>query len=660
MTETPLTTEPRQVTPAEWLIVALGSALLFTTTINAKPRQSANDRSRWCTVWSLVERNSFQIDEINAKPEWATIDKVRYKDHFYSTKPPLLSVAVAGVYKALKVPFGLDMLYETQLTCQSILLIVNWLPMTIAYVLLARILVKTTDNVMARLLANATFSFATLVPSYATTLNNHSIAAVFLVLCLAPTIRILSGSGVIERNFIFAGFWGALVPCHELPAALFGIALFVMLARKDLQLTAKFFVPAALVPLAAYFATIYWCSGSWKPFYLSYGTELYEYEFEGIKSYWMNPRGMDQSLDGPMAYFFHCVLGHHGIFSLSPVFLLIAVSMGTKSRWKDSPTASVTWLGLGLSVAVLGFYLTRTANYNYGGNTFGLRWMIWLSPFWVLALVPAFEVISQKKSGLAVAFVLLGVSVYSSLSAASNPWTASWLFHQLNDCGWIDYSDPKPEFPFNRKLHTWFAELPEEDGAFVEFTATGNTVGLGNRRPETIRLVNLGRNWGSGMHTFQKIRFEFNPESSHGFAAEAFFHVEKFYDGEQPPQCIRGFKSTGDMTEEEFTNFLRGIPRERPYNPGVTRYVRTKLRRNAFQCQRAATQVDEPRISDQRKVRYRSDIWLTPEIPFGTLQFDLTETDAATREQYSKTRFIVTDFSRPAQETPGGAAENSN
>jgi len=659
MKETQPTTEPRNVTSAEWLIVALGSALLFTTTINAKPLQSANDRSRWCTVWSLVERNTFQIDEINAKSEWATIDKVRYKDHFYSTKPPLLSVAVAGVYKALKVTFGLDLLKQAQLTCQTILLVVNWLPMTIAYVLLARILVKTTDNLMARLLANATFSFATLVPSYATTLNNHSIAAVFLVLCLAPTIRILSGSGVIKRNFIFAGFWGALVPCHELPAALFGIALFAMLAKKDLQLTARFFVPAALVPLAAYFATIYWCSGSWKPFYLSYGTELYEYEFEGIKSYWMNPRGMDQSLDGPMAYFFHCVLGHHGLFSLSPVFLLIGVSLATKSKWKDSPTASVTWLGLGLSVAVLGFYLTRTANYNFGGNTFGLRWMIWLSPFWVLALVAAFEMISQNKSGLAATFVLLGISVYSSLSAASNPWTASWLFHQMNDRGWIDYSDPKPEFLLNRRLHTWFAELPEEGGAFVEFTTTGNTVGLADRNLQTIRLTSLGRG-EEGEKTIQMVRFEFNSGRRDASVLSVSFDVNAFNAGKELGKMIAGFESDAGHSKEDVLAILRGIPRARPYNPGVTRYVRTKLRGNAFQCQRAATQVDEPRISDQRKVRYRSDIWLTPEVPFGTLQFDLTETDAVTREQYSKTRFIVTDFSSPMQKALGGSAENSN
>ena len=645
MTEAQPTIETRRITPAEWLIVALGSALLFTTTVNAKPLQSANDRSRWCTVWSLVERNTFQIDEINAKPEWGTIDKVRYKDHFYSTKPPLLSVAVAGVYKALKSIFGLDMLKQTHLTCQSILLIVNWLPMTIAYVLLARILVKTTDNLTARLLANATFCFGTLVPSYATTLNNHSIAAVFLVLCLAPTIRILSGSGVIKRNFIFAGFWGALVPCHELPAALFGIGLFVMLARKDLPLTAKYFVPAALVPLAAYFGTIYWCSGGWKPFYLSYGTELYEYEFEGIKSYWMNPRGMDQSLDGPLAYFFHCVFGHHGIFSLSPIFLLIGVSVAMKSRWKDSPVASMTWLGLGLSVAVLGFYLTRTANYNYGGNTFGLRWMIWLSPLWVLALMPAFEAISQKKSGLAVAFVLLGVSVFSSVSASSNPWTASWLFHQMHDRGWIDYSDPKPEFPFKRKLHTWFAELPDgEPGAFVEFTSTGNSVGLSDRRPQTLRLSNVGRQ-DEGEKTLQTIRFGFNAGRRDASTLSVSFDVNAFNAGRELPEMIASFESDSDHTIDDVLTILRGIPRERPYNPGVTRNVRTKLPQNAFECQRAATQVDEPRITDQRMIRYRSDIWLTSEIPFGTLQFDLTETDAATGEQYSRTRFIVTDFS---------------
>ena len=630
---------------AEWIDVALGSALLFTAICHATPLQSANDRSRWCTVWSLVERNTFQIDEIDGKPGWGTIDKVRDRGHFYSSKPPLLSVAVAGVYQVLKSTFGLDMLKQTKLTCQSILLIINWLPMTIAYVLLARILARFTDNFTARLLAISTFCFGTLVPGYATTLNNHSIAAVFLVLCLAPTVRILSGSGIVRRNFVFAGFWGALIPCHELPAALFGIALFVLLARRDLQRTVRYFVPAALVPLAAYFGTIYWCSGSWKPFYLSYGTALYEYEFEGIRSFWMNPRGMDQNLDGPLTYFFHCVFGHHGIFSLTPVLLLLGVSLAVKSRWKDSQLATLIWLGLGLSVAVLGFYLTRTENYNYGGNTFGLRWMIWLSPFWILALLPAFEVMTERKGGLAITLTLLGISMYSSISAAANPWTASWLFQGMSTAGWIDYSDPRPVFPFPRKLRTWFADLPEDTReGFVEFTATGNTSSPGDRSPRTIRLINLGRTVSEG-RTLQRIRFEFDSHRRDSFALEVSLNVKQFYQGSPLRTCVDSFTSSAGTDLDGVISILRGVPVARPYNPGVTRYVRTRLRRNAYECQRAATQVVQARLSDQRQIRYRSDLWLTPDIPFGTLQFDLTQTDAATGVQYSRTRFVVTDFS---------------
>ena len=90
------------VTSAEWLIVALGAALLFAATLNARQLQSANDRSRWCTVWSLVERGTYQIDEIDKKSGWTTIDKVLHDGHLYSSKPPLQSTAVAGVYWVLK------------------------------------------------------------------------------------------------------------------------------------------------------------------------------------------------------------------------------------------------------------------------------------------------------------------------------------------------------------------------------------------------------------------------------------------------------------------------------------------------------------------------------------------------------------------------------
>ncbi|HEX3599330.1 MAG TPA: hypothetical protein VHU84_04270, partial [Lacipirellulaceae bacterium] len=61
-----------------------------------RPFLSANDRSRWLTIRSLVERGTYEIDAIRAEPTWDSIDVVAHtgrdgEQHFYSSKPPLLA-----------------------------------------------------------------------------------------------------------------------------------------------------------------------------------------------------------------------------------------------------------------------------------------------------------------------------------------------------------------------------------------------------------------------------------------------------------------------------------------------------------------------------------------------------------------------------------------
>jgi len=68
-----------------------------------RPFLSANDRSRWLTIRSLAERGTFAIEDFAAEPGWDTIDAVVHPDkdgklHLYSSKPPLLSVLLAGPY----------------------------------------------------------------------------------------------------------------------------------------------------------------------------------------------------------------------------------------------------------------------------------------------------------------------------------------------------------------------------------------------------------------------------------------------------------------------------------------------------------------------------------------------------------------------------------
>ncbi|MBI3863598.1 MAG: hypothetical protein HY290_17040 [Planctomycetia bacterium] len=430
------------------LIIAAAAATslsaIFTTTRLYSPARpwpkhpihtplfSANDTSRWCTVWSLVERGTYQIDEIAERPGWRTIDMGRHEGHFYSSKPPFLSTIVAGLYWCLKHAFGMDLLTRTHETVQVILLLINWAPWIAALVLLAAIGERYAQSDWSKLFLVVTVASGTFLTTFLTTLNNHSIAAVSVVFALYPTLRIVVDGRSEGRFFALAGFWGAFAACNELPAALFGLALCAMLARTGFRQTICWFIPAALVPLAFFFSTNWVCTGGIKPFYANFGSPndtFYLYVHNGVPSYWMDPQGLDKGEASPWVYLFHCTLGHHGIYSLSPVFLLTAAGWARLRR--ESPLRTACGLGLILTVWVLAFYLAQTHSYNYGGTTSGLRWAFWLIPLWLVGLVPALDAWGNRRWFRIVCVVLLAVSVFSATVPRNNPWQHPWLMNVM-------------------------------------------------------------------------------------------------------------------------------------------------------------------------------------------------------------------------------------
>ena len=97
---------------------------------------SANDRSRWCTVASLVDDGTYEIDRlVNLQNEkrrrpWNSIDKVRHRGadgelHYYSSKPPLYPTMVAGVYAVIKTLTRMEITEQPIYVPRAILLIVN-------------------------------------------------------------------------------------------------------------------------------------------------------------------------------------------------------------------------------------------------------------------------------------------------------------------------------------------------------------------------------------------------------------------------------------------------------------------------------------------------------------------------------------------------------
>jgi hypothetical protein len=160
-----------------------------------------------------------------------------------------------------------------------------------------------------------------------------------------------------------------------------------------------------------------------------------------------------------LVYAFHLLFGHHGWFSLTPAFLAAAVGLGMLAkRWitglfslptRPGPKNVLDYSFVGamtiiVSITVFAFYLTRTASYNYGGNTSGPRWLFWLIPLWILGGLPAFDGLAKTRLRRAFAALLLGFSVLSVFYPAWNPWRNPWILQMLERTGTVNY-DIRPK-----------------------------------------------------------------------------------------------------------------------------------------------------------------------------------------------------------------------
>jgi hypothetical protein len=177
------------------------------------------------------------------------------------------------------------------------------------------------------------------------------------------------------------------------------------------------------------------------------------YNFEG--SHWAKlgtpaAKGIDFAAEPKDVYALHLLFGHHGWFSLTPVWLLAGAGLvtlairsvrdlgklrgGSGSPWTPPLFAAIT---LAVSVVVIGFYVYKTN--NYGGNTSGPRWLFWLTPLWLLALPPAADRLAANRAGRLFAALLLGASVLSVFYPAWNPWRPPWIMQLMDFTGWLRY-----------------------------------------------------------------------------------------------------------------------------------------------------------------------------------------------------------------------------
>jgi len=443
-----------------------------------QPTHGDNDRSRWATIRALVEENTYVIglrvfyDEAGEVYEdqgqitqnsWSTIDKVLnpaigwrndnpkpneplYAKYFYSSKPPLLPTVLAGEYWVMNKLFGWTLTNEGRWSVVRITLFtINALPWLIAMLLMARLIERLGTTDMGRIGAMAAVCFCTFVNAFASTLNNHTVAAWSVVFALYPmAMSMLRAQPMSFLASLLAGFWAGWTVTNELPAAAFAglLGLWVLIQQPRAIVP---FVMGLSIPVAGFLLTNYLAIDTIVPAYEKFGTEWYQY----AGSWWRpeNVKGIDKPKDSTLVYLFHLTFGHHGLFSLTPILLLALLGLvwprfGDTSDRLKRLRSILGWGTLVLSLVILGFYLSKTESYNYGGWTSGPRWFIWLTPLWILGAVPILDALAGSRIGRGVMMVALGWSALSVAFPVYTPWQHPWLFRLLQHGGWIDYDTP--------------------------------------------------------------------------------------------------------------------------------------------------------------------------------------------------------------------------
>ena len=90
-----------------------------------------------------------------------------------------------------------------------------------------------------------------------------------------------------------------------------------------------------------------------------------------------------------------------------------------------------------VSAVVIGFYIVKSD--NYGGWSNGPRWLMFLTPLWLLCFLPTLDALARYRAGRVVALVLLALSVLSMSYQMWNPWRHPWIYNWMESRGWINY-----------------------------------------------------------------------------------------------------------------------------------------------------------------------------------------------------------------------------
>lgn len=386
--------------------------------------ENANTGSRYATIESLVDYGTYHIDKSRYR---GTIDKKKVGKHFISSKPPALPTYAAGTYWVFQKLTGKTIAKNEGAVVWFVSLCTGWLAHLIFLIYLYRLSKLLLQRQLAIIGTVAVGCFAYLGVAYATAINNHSIGASIALVGLYYAYRVRRGHDAGLRHWVYSGLCFGFLTAVDLPSGALMAAALVYLGLHDWRKTLLLFCPALLPGLAAQVLINYHITGSLTPAYDN--PELKN--FAG--NYFRTRRSGIDALDEPKhVYAFHVLLGHHGLFSMTPLYVFslweLIRSLRKRALRPEALVIGVTCL------VITAFYIYRTR--NYGGWCVGMRHLVPIMPLLLLYFGLWLDRVRLTRTVFASVLVAFSVSAFHVQDGLGSPFQFSvwhnWLENSPN------------------------------------------------------------------------------------------------------------------------------------------------------------------------------------------------------------------------------------
>lgn len=348
---------------------------------------SWNDGSRLAAIESLVDYHTWAIDQSifagapaadnNPYPttdpalrKFGTRDKMWIGGHFYSDKPPVLTLILAAAYRSVQLVTGLRAREHPGWFCYLLTLFSSGLAYVVSVHCIDRLAVSHGLRRSARMLVVLAFSLGTIALPYARHVNNHII---LLAVCCAVIVLICRRQ--ILSNIQLARLGVLLGVAYTLDVAIGAVLVCGILALTISHWktwTAPMLLLAAAFPLfALHHALNYRISGTLLP--ANTHPEFFQwpgspFNAESLTGSWHHP-----SVFAFMGYAMDLLAGHRG-FVWHDLPVLVAVPGSIWLLRQNVLQKDRIWFAIGLSA--FSWLAYAIASNNHGGLCCSVRWFV--------------------------------------------------------------------------------------------------------------------------------------------------------------------------------------------------------------------------------------------------------------------------------------------